>query len=930
MIIEYLTNKYREFPANGRIFLRSNGSDITPIDEESIDYLNTLSLDEVEIIIPPQDVTAIIVSLVISLAVTLYTLNQIPNAANRSIPESSPNNGLSSRTNEPRYGARRPYILGTVNSVPDLIAPPYTVVNANGQEVEYNYMFVSEHTVTASIFREANTQLKYLSGSGCALYHPNNSPTKGSPAVVSGDVIDEPFIWCKLSQSVNGQTLRAPNKIIVEDEIEFKAPNKITFKKDNDLAEKYRVGEVLDVTDSLFGGELFSRAGFIEGNKITYPNTTLGNMPSYMTVGSDLYAGLNNRDYKPTDIVKITAIEATTEGSGQDATTKVVVTLSDSLPTLNDNTKSETIDNLKTTIYFTEVVNVLGTTDENGDVSGQADLTFSKEIDAEITTTEIIHYSSISVYVSTGADLVSFNGSYTITDISELELEVQETWAVSSIEQECAVSVDGPRWTDYVILEDSQMNGVISNFTCPQGSYKDNGKRQYKSNNTVVVGITEVDKNDNFIGLEQTFSIDIKGSDFSRDAVNKTLRASNSKRCAIRAHRSTYKDEEFEGSVVDEIKWKHLYSFRNIGDHDINNTRVRTMTTATAGALAIKQRKFNMPDATRCLPRYENGTMSTELYPTRSVADALVAVATDPKIGRRSIDELDLDQIYAEEARIKAYFGTDKAAEFNYTLDSSDLTFEDTFQLLASAVFSKAYRRSLKHYLSFEKPQDTSTLLFNHRNKIPNSEKRNISFGITKNYDGVTAKWIDSDGIERTVSVPNNNLQNADEIKFVGLNEFQATKHAWRQWNKHLYQNLFTEFSATQEASLTVLTQRILVADNVIGETYDGDVKSQDGFNLELSQDVPYNGWIHLQLPSAELQAIQYIRTAPYQITLLNPTQTVLSTDPNNYQRAKFLISESSTQEQAFLLLDRSGDKEFKLRAGNYDARFYSEDLTPL
>jgi len=143
-IFSYLISEYGNFPSNGKIFLVSNGLDITPKKIKDIDYLNELTLDDVNIVIPPQDPLTIVLSVVLSFASTLLFTPKVPNAANRNIPEASPNNGLSTRTNEARLGARRPSILGTVNSVPDLLTLPYSVFDHLGREVEHSYMFVSE------------------------------------------------------------------------------------------------------------------------------------------------------------------------------------------------------------------------------------------------------------------------------------------------------------------------------------------------------------------------------------------------------------------------------------------------------------------------------------------------------------------------------------------------------------------------------------------------------------------------------------------------------------------------------------------------------------------------------------------------------------------------------------------------------------------
>ena len=66
--------------------------------------------------------------------------------------------------------------------------------------------------------------------------------------------------------------------------------------------------------------------------------------------------------------------------------------------------------------------------------------------------------------------------------------------------------------------------------------------------------------------------------------------------------------------------------------------------------------------------RLKNGAMTTELFPTSSFADALVSMALDDKIGRRTIDEIDLENIYRTYNDVVDYFGTPLAAEFCTTL----------------------------------------------------------------------------------------------------------------------------------------------------------------------------------------------------------------------------------------------------------------------
>ena len=860
---------------------------MTPYNKITLLELSKIKSD-IRIITPPQDALTIIISLLVSVAVTLAITPKVPNAANRNIPEASPNNGLSSRTNEVRIGARRPSIWGTVNAVPDLLVLPYKIYNKSGKEIEYNYMFVSEGTVTGSIFKEGSTQLKHISGSSLELYYPNNSPLQGSPEIVVGGNITEPLISPTKNASVNGQTLRPPNKLTTRDQIRTEMPNRIIFKNSDDLLDKYEVGEKFLLTDSFEGGNYFSAVGVIQGETIRFGNRTLASMPSYFVVGNEIHAP--NQDHSLVTITAIVEGSTTTSHPAPDPDVVVPHIIISVSPSLEPYTPPPILSGPG---YFTQT-------------QTPADL---------------------RLYV--GSNLLDLGSGSEILEVHENEILLSDppVGFSNTAYKSRSFSVEGPRWTDYFVLE-ARKDGIIANLTAPNGMFKDNGETQYRSTVSCVLGITPIDMDDNPIGAETYETVTMEGSASVRDSVNKTLRFHKSGRCMVRMHRSSLKDKDFSGQVVDDVKWKDLYSFENITDHDINNTRIRTATVATEGALNLKERKLTISDATRCLPKYIDGEFTTELYPTKSADDILIGITLDPLIGRRQINEINQEQIYQIVNEIRDYFGETTAADFSYTFDSSDLSFEDSFAMVSNAIFCKAYRRGRKLNLSFERARNTSTLLFNHKNKIPGSEKRRIQFGVQNDADGSIAKWIDSNGTERTVSVPSSNLRQPIETSILGLNEFQANKHAWRSWNKARYQNLFTEFDATSEASLSVLQDRILVANNTTSKTFDGDVRSQRGTELILSSDVPDSGTIHLQLDTAETVPINYTRIGVRKIELISPPPRILSTNVENYARATYLIGEASTDEDAFLLLEKTGDSIFNMKLGNYDSRFYQEDQT--
>ena len=91
--------------------------------------------------------------------------------------------------------------------------------------------------------------------------------------------------------------------------------------------------------------------------------------------------------------------------------------------------------------------------------------------------------------------------------------------------------------------------------------------------------------------------------------------------------------------------------------------------------------------ATRKVFSYESGSKSPERIASNKFADIVCAVNTDDYIGRRSIDIVDIQDLYATQNQIQTYFGTSKAIEFNYTFDNDNMSYEETLATIAYSVF---------------------------------------------------------------------------------------------------------------------------------------------------------------------------------------------------------------------------------------------------
>jgi len=482
---------------------------------------------------------------------------------------------------------------------------------------------------------------------------------------------------------------------------------------------------------------------------------------------------------------------------------------------------------------------------------------------------------------------------------------------------------------------------IYCNFVALGGIYMDNGLYQWGKDVDISVGVTPIDINGTPAGAEEVFSITMVGSYNDKGSINATLKCelSTPGRCRVRAWRTSPSYvPTAPATVIDEIKWRDLYAMVPVVNTDFGNcTTVHSATYATASALAIKERKLNMI-VTRMIPeRISGSTFTTENFPTNRADEILSFICTDSRLGNRNISEIDFDSIYDTIAEVETYFGSEKAIEFCYTFDSENISFEEMLASVSNAVFCNAYRRGNKIKLSFENETDLSTILFNHRNKLPGSEKRDVIFGNKENFDGLEFEYVDpKDDAVVTLYLPDETSPiNPSRVQSVGIrNKLQAYFHAWRTWQKIKYQSIAVEFEATQEADILVRGDRILVADNTRTATQDGEVIAQAGTTLTLSQNVNFaplvDYSVFLQYPNGTVESIGISEGAsPNEIILDSLPSEELALDEDLYARTTYwIVGSTDARERAFLVTEKSYQSNFTsaVKALNYDERYYAHD----
>jgi hypothetical protein len=500
----------------------------------------------------------------------------------------------------------------------------------------------------------------------------------------------------------------------------------------------------------------------------------------------------------------------------------------------------------------------------------------------------------------------------------------------------------GDKWVGPFILTDDQHQSAYCNFIAQGGLYKDSGTDQEAADVVIEVEVTPVDLDDLPLAAAETFQITLRGSVTLKETIAQTLKAQYTSfygRTAIRARRVTESDLDFDGNVVDEVRWRDVYSIAAVGEQvDFGNvTTVQTVTFATASALAVKERKLNML-VSRKVPEIVDGSMTETFAVSDEAWVIFAAICRDRYLGNRSLGELDFSNYEDTADAVETYFGTDVVRKFSYTFDKDNTSFEEMANAVASAMFCTPYRRGNVIRLSFERATDDSVMLFNHRNKVPKSERRSYTFGgPIGDYDGLEYTYVDpEDDSINTIFLPEGVAAvNAKKIESVGVRgHLQAYFLAYRVWNRMQYQVMSIQFDALQESEVILRNDRILVTDNTRSGTQDGEVTEVDGTELTLSQEVdltadaPYT--IFLQHTDGSVESIGVTAgTDANQVILADPPLLPLVTQANMSVRTGYMIVGATDPRQlAFLVAEKEpeGPMTNSIKAVNYDPRYYQND----
>lgn len=915
-VLAYIYQQFDVWPENAKIYHNqiAESCDVTPNHPKrinaQIEHIQTLEGTFYVVIEPAEPISlAMWVFYAIVAATTAYSLYMVLTMPKPQAPVAgSSNNELAQRSNQARLNARIPDIFGRVRSYPDLIAQTYTIYK-DGIEIEECLMCIGRGYFQILDMRDGDTDVANIAGTSVSVYDPFTSIV-GTPIYQVGESFTELPKFVRTSASINGQTIELSNKAVLESSnVWFQSPNLIKGAG-LDFTQYFAANDRVALSGAVYGVQDVNLSGSImvnDSNTVIIESTVNIDNPN-------LFKGLQLSG-------AVVNIETT---SGSPPVTEIEPTVISGQFEVSSVTKTFISGGFHYEIILSnpELVNP-NWSKVNGTYTLNSDVVLNRNANS-ISLDDTYTINSVT------ADTIALvNPSAINSDWDKLlTLPNQSTQGQEVLVRFDAVSSKYVGWFNFDMPEATQ---AVFNFFFPNGLfYQDSKGGVWEEKITVIIELQAIDNNGDPIGSITTINQEIRANNKSQFGRTIYIDLPTAGSFRFRLSRTTATQA---GKTQDTCKIKSVYGMADSTISDYGNvTIVRSRTVATDGALSIKERKLNCL-VNRKLPVDGTGPLQV----TRSAGQALINLALDQYIGRRTSAEVDITQINAEIAKVNAYFGSDLMSEFNYTIDDDNLSFEEIAGMVASSAFCEPYRFGSLTRLKFEQPQENAVLLFNHRNKVPLTEKRSYTFGVQKDYDGVELEYTsDVDDARVKYIIPEDiTPKNPLKITTTGIrNEAQAKVRAWREWNKLRYKYMSCEVEVLDESELLIRNDRILVADNTVVDTQDGEVEAVDGLIIQTSQpctfDVGSDYFIHLQISNAMVDVVPCTAGVDkYHVVLSRPPVQPLVVSDDRYVKTLYtLVRADQSEAQACMLEELTPQTQMTntLKASNYDARFYERD----
>ncbi len=442
-----------------------------------------------------------------------------------------------------------------------------------------------------------------------------------------------------------------------------------------------------------------------------------------------------------------------------------------------------------------------------------------------------------------------------------------------------------------------------------------------------------LDDDFNRIGSSRTFDGTLSGK--TDDQIGTTIDIKLGGRFHVEwyLYRTSFTDKDFNGTVVDAIKLKDVFGLWDIPqDHFGNITMVQTKRKALQQVTAIRNPEVNCI-ATEMLYKYlGNGAFDTVLTKNTQAMQSLIAKCLDPKIGRMTVDELDLDLMLQQQEEIETYYGTSKAGECSYSFDSTNTTAEETISLICNAVSVIPWREGRVLKTWFERPQSLPEMVFTHRSKSTDLETWDRDFKLK--HDGVEFKYSDSLTFEQEVLTHPAGALNPKTFEIPGIRGLElATWRMMREYNKMMWQRESVEFTALQEGRFVKPQKMISVVEDSRVGSFAGYIRAYNFPEIELSQAVEFtegdDHFILLKRRNGSVESIPCEPTSRDRIVKLLFAPSELPYTGNHEENTEFSFGNEARLLGQLMLpqtIDSSSKYTTQITAMNYSPNFYKDD----
>ncbi len=548
------------------------------------------------------------------------------------------------------------------------------------------------------------------------------------------------------------------------------------------------------------------------------------------------------------------------------------------------------------------------------------------------------------------------SGTYTVTAVSDVDIRVNiaannaqwlslgsGTYAVEANENAKVGPADTytASLTDWVTIDRIKPERLVANITADNGMYKDSGSRSKQS--AAVVAELQYQLIDNTgVAYGPVYAVQgvVSGrsADFTGVSIIANLPTPSAVR--VRARRVTNLDLNFEGQVVDEIKYTNLYGqIRDLTPNYGNLTTVHTARRQTPRAAAVKQPQLKMVVTERLYEYLGNGVFDSSLSNNTQAVQSLIRLMRDPVVGGLNLSAANMDKLLSVQTEIESYFNSAAAGQFCYTIDAYNVTAQDIINLISSAIFCTSYRRGKDILLDFERPRPGPEMVFTHRSKTPGGEKWTRQFNDRDAFDSVKLSYIDpKTNIKETITIPEAGGLKTDNYDAKGVRNYQqAYWLAWRRYQKNTLKRVSVEFTATEEGVFVRPSRPISVVKGSRVSPYDGYVIAVDGLTLTLSQPVAFTAgddhYVILKKRDGSTESIRVLQG-------VHDRSVVLQTAPgeaiyvgNSALKTEFSFGSEERQRAQMMLagtITPSNDRTVKITAYNYTDDYYLYDgVTP-